>query len=133
MITLEIIQSIDTKKMGHFTFHQNEISLGVEMSNDLPVPLDENHTYLIQIKENSLFLTTPENVIVHVNKLRTTGTKTLRREDLIEIDTIQLVIKDFRETQFTSRKEKLNENAEKLSQNHPDLIPILQELSTYNG
>ncbi len=129
MIILEIIQSKDTRKMGHFKFFQNSIILGPTIDYDLPLPLEGQDSLQIKIEDKKLILHIPQGVIVHVNKLRTSGQKTLTKEDLIQVETNQLVIKDFQKTIYTSRKEKLNENIEKIETQYSELIPILQEIS----
>ncbi len=132
MIDINICESSDQKRLGHYLFHSNSITFGCGQYDDL-LSLDQdikaNHLTL-EIQEFKLYLKLNGSVdFILVNGKRTTARKVLKAKDKLTIGKTQIIINNFLIEKRNERKTFLNKKVDELKESESKLIPILQELN----
>ena len=131
MIQLTVIDSIDSNKCMQYTFYKNLIYIGSHPSCDLffnDKLLSNIHIFIEIIDSKLLIHLDKSTEYIHVNGKKTTAHKTIQIGSSIVIGNNTFKIDNFLYEVQEDYKTKLNELTEKIINEDPDTLKILQEL-----
>ncbi len=131
MIELEIFKTLDSQRVGKYKFFENSITIGSSPHCQIFIPdddLTEEHI-ILKIEGVKLYLYQSQDQYCHVNKMRTTGRKTLKLTDSIKINNTEFKLLNFLEEKLKTRKQQLNDRINEIEKTDKDLITLLQKLS----
>ncbi len=132
MIAIEIIEAKNPDRIGSYTFYHNKINLGSSIKDHIFIEdesMVSSHLNFF-IENDKLYVSFNETVKqIHVNKKISTATKILKKNDIVEVDTLSLKILDYSLTCFPGKKDYLNKRVQELPAKAPELIELLQELA----
>jgi predicted component of type VI protein secretion system len=131
MIQFEIIKSPDRDIQKDFTFFHNEIFIGhskghVRINDD---QLSSSHI-MIEVIENELIIH-PQSSVDHylIDGKRATSVRKLRPGQSITIGETEFRIKDFKYTEFKTKKTILDEKLAHLIEQESSKLSIIEDLA----
>jgi predicted component of type VI protein secretion system len=131
MIQLTIKESLDSEKIGQFTFHKNLIYIGKDYGCDLYIndnQINFNHIFIEVVNSRLICHLGKSTDFILVNKKRTTGHKHISIGDSIKIGETLLIIDSFIETKSQTYRDSLNVQTESILNEDRDLLQILKEV-----
>lgn len=132
MVLLEVIESPNIDRIGEYEFYRDDISFGTSQWDQvLIIEVGILHSHcILKMESNKLILVINENVeFIHVNGKRTTSSKILKINDKFRIGNTTIKVLNFSSKNIQTRKEFLNAKVQRVQDENPDLIPILQYLN----
>lgn len=131
MIQFEIIKSPDRDIQKDFTFFHNEIFIGhskghVRINDD---QLSSSHI-MIEVIENELIIH-PQSGVDHylIDGKRATSVRKIRPGQSIKIGETEFRIKDFKYTEFKTKKTILDEKLAHLIEQESSKLSIIEDLA----
>lgn len=131
MIEVSIETSIDSEKIGKFSFNKNLIYIGKDQGCDLYIndsTLNHNHIFIEIIDSKLLCHLGRSTEFILVNGKRTTGHKSITIGDTLTIGNSLIKIISFVKTTSQTYKDLLNSETEKILESDKDLLTILKEI-----
>ncbi len=131
MIKIEILNSNDLLRTGEYVFYKNYLTIGSHHTSDLFIDsdgLNKSHSTLF-FKEDKLYVgNMDKEIYLHVNGKKTKGQKLLKKDDLIKLKTVEIMVIDYSITPTTSIQSYIEETLTSLKkENHPVLDFLLPE------
>ena len=131
MIKIEILNSNDLLRTGEYVFYKNYLTIGSHHTSDLFIDsdgLNKSHSTLF-FKEDKLYVgNMDKEIYLHVNGKKTKGQKLLKKDDLIKLKTVEIMVIDYSITPTTSIQSYIEETLTSFKkENHPVLDFLLPE------
>ena len=135
MIELNITESEDYNRIGHYQFYKDEILIGKEITSDIFLPKESlnPHHAILAISDKVLtieVLVYDDNIdsFIHVNGKRTTGIKRLKNSDTFKFGSTLIKVESFSKEVYEEKRIFLNNKVQQLQDENSPLLEVLQSL-----